>query len=286
MAIPTPRMLRRTLGRWLPEPLKAPFRARLFGYSPARSALAVRFADDDHGPFVRIDDRVTIRHRPEDRSDFVYHLVENGESADEMAAFVRAASSARVLFDVGAWKGIFSLLFCGLRPGNRAIAYEPSPAGVAAIEALAASNGCGAALTLRPFAVGAAAARVPGHLTSAGMLAVGADDPVGGSNGDLALVSLDEEVSSLGVVPDLVKIDVEGYEHEVILGAQRLLKDRKPVLCLELHLDVLEQRGRPAADVLGSLVALGYSFHSTTGRSLTARQICGSAHAVIRIVAR
>lgn len=281
----TPRALRRLLGASLPEPLKAPFRARLFGYGRAHSALAVRFGDDDHGPFVRIDDRVTIRHRTEDRADLVYHFVDNGESADELAAFVRNASSARVLFDVGAWKGLFSLLFCALEPGNRAIAYEPSPAGIAAIEALAASNGCGAALTLRPFAVGAAAAQVPGYLTSNGMFAVGGHASVASANGDLALVSLDDEVSSLGVVPDLVKIDVEGYEHEVILGAQRLLRDRKPVLCLELHLDVLEQRGRPAADILGLLAALGYRFQSTTGRSLTARQICGSAHAVIRIVA-
>ena len=98
-------------------------------------------------------------------------------------------------------------------------------------------------------------------------------------------MSLDDEVRSSGVAPDLLKIDVEGYEYEVLVGARVLLRERKPAICLELHLDLLERRGQSPIDVLGELQSHGYQFRSCAGDDLSASQICNSMYAVRRFVA-
>lgn len=58
---------------------------------------------------------------------------------------------------------------------------------------------------------------------------------------------------------DFVKIDVEGFEMEVLRGMQRLLQQRKPVLLIEI-----EQRHNPQyRDVFDYLGALGYEPYFT-----------------------
>ena len=99
------------------------------------------------------------------------------------------------------------------------------------------------------------------------------------------MTTVDREVDALGLVPDVMKIDVEGYEFEVLRGAQGLLRSRKPVLCLELHLDLLERRGIPPAELVASLQSHGYHFRSCVGRPLDPSDISDSMHAILRFVA-
>ena len=47
---------------------------------------------------------------------------------------------------------------------------------------------------------------------------------------------------------DVVKIDVEGYEIEVLKGCSNLL-ERTPKIALEIHMDWLRWRGQPVADI-------------------------------------
>jgi FkbM family methyltransferase len=189
------------------------------------------------------------------------------------------------VFDVGAWKGLFSIVFCALGRDKRAVAYEPSSLGVSAIAALANQNGCTDRLAIVPAAVGLSSGRMPGRISPSGIITIGADASGGDAVGDLPIVSLDDEVRRTGLVPDLLKIDVEGYEHEVLAGARQLLREHKPAICLELHLDLLERRGLSPTQVVGELVSDGYRFRSCGGRELTARQLCHSIHAVRRFVA-
>jgi hypothetical protein len=48
---------------------------------------------------------------------------------------------------------------------------------------------------------------------------------------------------------NVLKIDVEGYEVEVLKGCKKLLS-RAPKLALEIHRDGLRERGQTLADVL------------------------------------
>ena len=47
--------------------------------------------------------------------------------------------------------------------------------------------------------------------------------------------TLDAFVADVGVNPDFVKIDVEGFEYSVLTGASSLLRDKRPMLMIEIR---------------------------------------------------
>jgi hypothetical protein len=54
-------------------------------------------------------------------------------------------------------------------------------------------------------------------------------------------ITLDTLVAECGFVPDVVKIDIEGWEVEALGGAANLLSSRKPSLIIEVHSADLEK---------------------------------------------
>ena len=96
----------------------------------------------------------------------------------------------------------------------------------------------------------------------------------------IAMIDLDSYCNRYRLRPDLIKIDVEGGEHDVILGGSQLLIEQSPVVVIELRIDqyhdlyrrvVEEMRGMgyqacridrqgqliPETDVHGALIASG-----------------------------
>lgn len=79
--------------------------------------------------------------------------------------------------------------------------------------------------------------------------------------------SIDSICAELGRDPDIVKIDVDGYEAKVLPGAMELLRRRKPWIVLELHRQVyLERFGVTRSAVLRPLLDIGYRAMLVSGR--------------------
>jgi hypothetical protein len=72
----------------------------------------------------------------------------------------------------------------------------------------------------------------------------------------------------------------------VLRGAVETIRRHRPTLCVELHLDLLEQRGEGLAGIVDPLVALGYRFETTAGRPLPSWRLRRSLKAILRVVAR
>jgi hypothetical protein len=66
-----------------------------------------------------------------------------------------------------------------------------------------------------------------------------------------------------------VKIDVEGFEAEVLAGGRAFLRDRQPWLFLELHGALLRQRGLSPEGLLALLAECGYRRLEQDGRPVT-----------------
>lgn len=60
----------------------------------------------------------------------------------------------------------------------------------------------------------------------------------------------------------IIKIDVEGYEFQVLQGAQRILKEQKPALFIELDDNNLKDQGSSAAELILFLSNLDYSIRN------------------------
>ena len=68
-----------------------------------------------------------------------------------------------------------------------------------------------------------------------------------------------------------IKMDVEGAEPQVVRGAERILREDRPIILSELHPVQLERAsGVIARDFLAQLRALGYRAHRIDGTPIEA----------------
>jgi FkbM family methyltransferase len=163
--------------------------------------------------------------------------------------------------DAGAHWGIFSL--AAFRYGGsvtRCVCVEPSPAATRVLKQNLLVNG----VDDRASVVQAAAGPRDGFISMLTTGAGGADYFVVPADKrpdtvQVRQVDLSELCRSLQFEPTHLKIDVEGFEEEVLLGARKLLEQFRPVLFLELHGDLIRARGMDPANVLHLLSRLGYS---------------------------
>jgi hypothetical protein len=75
---------------------------------------------------------------------------------------------------------------------------------------------------------------------------------------DVQSTTLVELVEGNSWQPDIIKIDVESFEHEIICSSLSMFEKMKPALQLEVHWQALEERQRSAFDFLSPLCDIGY----------------------------
>ena len=103
---------------------------------------------------------------------------------------------------------------------------------------------------------------------------------------EVSIESIETASTRLGVVPDFIKIDIEGYEYEAIRGSASFLSKHRPALFLELHLNYLEQRKLSPKGVVELLEQCGYSFFTYAGEKLRAKDVYGTPLAISHVVAK
>ncbi len=146
----------------------------------------------------------------------------------EMAFVMHFLRPKEMFFDVGANIGAFTVLAAGVA-GAEVTAFEPSPDTFRMLERNVRLNGLGDRVTLLNVAVGQNAGEIQftSGLGTENCVAGGAGSSEPGGNFiRVKATTLDE--ASARVVPNLLKVDVEGFETEVFAGAAQLLKQPQP----------------------------------------------------------
>lgn len=206
---------------------------RLFGHAAAPLVLRRRL----FGHLLQVD---------VSRSDVQRLLYLEGERFVAESRLVRGllAPGMRVA-DVGANIGYYLLLVeSAVGPDGRVICFEPEPANLRELRRNVLANGF-ANVEVVAAAAGAADGEVA--LRSGINAAVVAD---GEGEHRVPMVRLDAVLA--GRPPDLLKIDVEGYEGHVLAGARGILAERRPIVFLEIHPGWLAAP-HTVDDILGAL---------------------------------
>ena len=196
---------------------------------------------------------------------------------NEFALLDRILRPGMVFVDVGANDGYYTL-FAARRIGaaGRVIAVEPSTRERVNLNRNIARNGL-ANVTVIPAAFGAACGTADLHLAQgvhSGHNTLGrfANDGVKAESVERVTVrTLDEVAAEIGLDRiDFMKIDVEGAEAAVIVGARRMIEATQPLILLEISDKALRAQGSGARALIDTLRHdLGYEigiFSAQSGR--------------------
>ena len=141
------------------------------------------------------------------------------------------------VLDIGAHIGFYALLFSRLvGPKGIVFAFEPLPGNFDVLVENLALNQCGQVRAVNK-AVMDHPRQIILYVPSADLLP--GDPSARHSDGTIPLqveaIQIDEFLSNQGLQVDLIKMDVEGAEENVLLGAREAIREYHPVLVVELH---------------------------------------------------
>lgn len=157
-------------------------------------------------------------------------------------AMMAAIGDARTVWDIGANAGLYTRKFANaINQDGLVIAFEPSPRSA---ENLRSINSSGSEIKVQQVALSDSAGEVFFEASSSGP---GTTDRIVDYETEtrVAVTTADNLVFEDGwKTPDFVKIDVEGFEIDVLKGMTRLLKEKPPRdIFVEIHFTALDERG-------------------------------------------
>jgi FkbM family methyltransferase len=265
-ALPPPalRVIRRIRRpRHRSDPEIAELRKRHLSYQPTNpNEITLR-----PGIILRID--------PQSRDPFAWFCFKSPEMTRELDHFIENVAAYSSFVDVGANHGIFSLTCCALRSDGRVVAIEPSPIAFEILQRNLNLNSF-SQLQARKVACGAAPGEVRmkrnWHHLQAIREEENALDAVA-----VPMLSLDQICEEENLLPELLKIDVEGFELPVLQGAERVLQTAE-LLFLEVHPEAIDQLGLSPPSIFDFLTSRRWTGYTLKAIPLTREDFEAQKH--------
>jgi FkbM family methyltransferase len=191
---------------------------------------------------------------------------------DETRMVLRLVEEASVVFDIGANIGWYSLNLAKRYGSAVSVhAFEPIPATYEELNQNIALNGAQAVVQPHNFGFSDVSGRVTFFYY-----------PQGSGNASIADLSgrgevqeivcdvqtIDDYVREAGVVPDLVKCDVEGAEFLVFKGGSRMISEERPIVFAEMLRKWAARFEYSPNDIIEWFGALGYACFTIRGDHL------------------
>lgn len=258
--------------RWLKNNLKSSFEIS------AQSPFEIKSVG--HQNFIQIDEDSNLFCT--EASSFDFHHIFNHDFP-EVTSFINLAKDKVCLLDVGASRGVYSCIFNKINPDGIAYAFEGSAQSCAAITELAEKNLITDQIKVNECMVGDHNGKGLFSLESCGYVQILENETL--KKVEKNIISLDSFCLENNLTPDFIKIDVEGYEFEVIKGSQSILKEFSPVILLELHLSYLDQRGIYPEKILKFLTESSYQISDIQNNPISFSKINSSLQTTIHLIA-
>ncbi len=181
------------------------------------------------------------------------------EAQLERLAALASAHKFDAFLDIGANTGFYSVMFATKRLCPRILAFEPDPGNYARLMANLRLNDLVNRVEAVPVALGERTGEVTlyqGYKGNLGESTIAAPEQTPRDITHLVRVARFDDLHALAGQILMIKIDVEGYEFEVLAGMQRTLRDNACYVQLEHYGERL-----PAIQTI--FMAIGYRFLDT-----------------------
>ncbi len=222
-----------------------------------------------------------VRLRYSSRSRIGEEIFANAFERAERQLLDRILSPGMTILDIGANLGFYTCLFAQrVGPTGRVIAFEPTPSTFESLQSNVRLNGYQELIECHCCALSntEGTASMNTFPESAGVYnSLGVTCPIDGSQPqdviEVSTTTLDQFYRGQDFQNGVfVKIDVEGFEHQVIEGGANLLESEDNVaMMVELYEPASQQCGSSALDTLALLESYGFEAYSMTATATLSR---------------
>ena len=220
---------------------------------------------------IAINREVVLNVNPITRPSIECFCHGDGDIGLEMMNFLHHTRDRKVLCDIGALHGCFSFCFTS-RVGTNAYVIEPSPL---AKEVFNENKRLNPTHSVEHYQTAMGSREGELNMSFAWHHLV-AFDPAAKEQPEryfqIPITTLDLFFKDRPPA-DTLKIDVEGYEYEVIQGGKKFIREHQPLIFLEIHSRILRRIGIDPNLIFEDLKGLGYYFQNTRGEERTASQL-------------
>jgi FkbM family methyltransferase len=283
------RFLKQNFNRFLPDVARVSLKRRLAAKFSEPVGINLVVDETESSLRCTIDNSCSFSVPLSFKNDLM-HYTDSSDGRAEFYCIVKAAKTGGILFDIGAHSGLISALFCSVNSANRVVSFEPSPILLERLSAIRQLNRFDERMRIEQIGIGETKQTVEMLLDPAGgFIQTQRFDHtmwVAPQVASIQVERIQDAASRLNVIPQFIKLDIEGYEYEAIKGAAEFLSRYKPAIFLELHLNYLDQRRLSPRVVVETLKQCGYSFYSCSGSHVTARELYDSPLHNVHFVAR
>lgn len=186
-------------------------------------------------------------------TDFYQQFFPHGEYDQELFDDLdQQATAGKTIFDIGGFMGVSSLLFSrSVGSTGRVVCFEPNPWNRQRIRSnLSRNPELARRISLYGVALGDTVGKMEmllsnnvdtGHsstsqnIASHGTLSKDHLLSLGFYQESVCLTTLDEFVREAGIVPHILKVDIEGAEHLFLAGAETTIREHRPLIYMEVH---------------------------------------------------
>ncbi len=206
--------------------------------------------------------------------EFAFSNFENWGSAHNSGfqACIEACRDAHCVFDVGGHIGLVTLpMSRAVAANGQVFAFEPAVANVRLLRRHLADNDIRNVMVIETLVGRQDSENVAFYEESgaSGMngLAI-KGDPSRYRRTEHRQISLDSFCAARALSPQVIKVDVEGAEHDVLLGARETLRRCKPKIFLSIHPAHLSLLGSDVDELLALIDSIGYACREIDGSSV------------------
>jgi FkbM family methyltransferase len=212
-----------------------------------------------------------------------HHGIEFNESSIEAKEFLDLSSSRSALIDIGAQTGFMSALFARSRTRpSRILSVEPDPQVLPLLQrAIALNTDDHIDWTLAATALSDISGKMVMPVSN--RLHEQAAKVPRVADIEVQVATLSDLLETIDWQPDIIKIDVESFEHEILCSSLGVLDRMKPALQLEIHWQMLRDREKNPFDFLSALDAMGYRGIRSTYRNIDKWRRASRSEAVSRL---
>lgn len=188
---------------------------------------------------------------------FAKNLHKNTHEANLLVMWKKKCEEVNgIIFDLGAYNGIFGLLAAKASPKSEVFMIEPDPVNFRHIENNIARNNLANAYAIKAV-VSDKAGMVPFKKAEG---ATSGNIASGGDGWSIRSIVLDKWVEKNNKIPVLIKCDIEGAELRALVGARKILAESKNLnILLEIHYNFLKRFGDSEKTLWSYLRSLGYN---------------------------